>query len=515
MTTRALTGAAMPTAQPARLAIGDIWIIVGTTLVLPLAVPFVLAVASGSVLRMAYPAYVLGLSLAYVSSSRRWLFPVFILSIFAFDSFLRRMADYGSGFALFNLIIVGPYLGIVPMLPALARRLLGQRPGPVWPFIAIVLLMTYSIFVAILNGAALVSALYEPVRWLLPVALCAFIMDRPEEVDAIYRSLILALSLIVPIHAVYGVYQYVVAPGWDVLWMININNPTFGVAEPFKIRVFGMMNSPFSGAVFGAMSMILLGGAGLVPLAIAVLGLPALALTLDRTGWVGLAIGLGWLLYSAPPSRKLVLITGSVVVAFTATALLASPVIAPDVANKIMDRFGTLQDLRSDGSANVRLDVYANLYDRLADHPFGEGFGVNESIVTISDRKKNQPLDSGFLEAFLIYGVLGGCVYFAAVVALVKRALAASRRAPKRLSGPMAVVVSMWVMSLLGASQIAEVGALGWAALGIVLAHGLTEAKDRSVRAAEPYRSGPHRSEFGAPAAVRPALPGIRRPSVR
>jgi putative inorganic carbon (HCO3(-)) transporter len=441
--------------------------------VLPLLVQYGMTIAiGGSLFRVVSPLYVLVFGLLYAQYWRP-LFPIFAIAAFVYAPFLRRMADNSGGFVSFNLALVAPYFGLLPTVPALVRRVLGQRPGPVWPFATLLAVIVYGIYAALVNEAEPLVALYEAGRWMLPIALCAFIMDEPGQSEAIRRRLVVGIALILPILTVYGVYQYIVAPPWDVFWMVNVDNVTFGDPEPFKIRVFSMLNSPFSAAAFATMAMVLLGADSVISLVIAGMGTALLALSLVRTAWLGLAVGVAWVLLTGTSSRRFLLTVGAIIFGFLTTMVIAVPVIAPDVAQSINARFSTLQNLQTDSSANVRLDFYGGFYTQLDAYPLGEGFGASQSFATQNDRRATQPLDSGILEALLVFGVAVATVYFIAVGALVRRALRVSRLAPKELSGCMAIVITVLVMSFLGSYQQGEIGAFAWAALGIVLAREL------------------------------------------
>jgi O-antigen ligase len=229
------------------------------------------------------------------------------------------------------------------------------------------------------------------------------------------------------------------------------------------------------------MAMVLLAGEGMLGLVVASVGIPLLALTLVRTAWLGLTVAFFVLFLNAPPSRKLLLLLGSCGIAFACLAYIASPTISPDVANAIADRVATFQNLGTDVSANARLETYDAFYGRLADHPFGEGFGVNQSTVTLQNKKVNEAIDSGILETWLVFGVVAGAAYFLALGALVWRAFNITRYSPARLAGCMAVVSSALAMSFLGSAQIGEVGVLEWAALGVILAHDSLDHSRRST----------------------------------
>jgi hypothetical protein len=493
-----VAGRAIFAARPEEEVPTSIWTIALAAIVLPLLVPYGMTIAlGGSLFRVVSPGYVLLLGLLYAQYWRP-LFPVFAIAAFVYAPFLRRVADNSGGFVSFNLALVAPYFGLLPTVPSLVRRVLGQRPGPIWPFATLVAVIVYGIYAALVYDAEPLVALYESTRWMLPIAFCAFIMDKPEESEAIRRRLVAGMALILPVLTVYGIYQYVVAPPWDVFWMINVDNVTFGDPEPFKIRVFSMLNSPFSAAAFATMAMVLLGAEGVGSLLIAGTGTALLALSLVRTAWLGLAVGIAWILITGTSSRRLLLTIGAIVFGFLTTMVVAVPVIAPDIAESITARFSTLQDLQKDSSANVRLDFYGSFYTRLDAYPLGEGFGASQSFATKDDKRGTTPLDSGILEALLVFGVAVATVYFIAVGALVRRAIRVSRLAPTELAGCMAIVTTVLVMSFLGSYQQGEIGAFAWAALGIILARELVdepEGVDRpeNDHANRQYRAGHRR----------------------
>jgi hypothetical protein len=419
-----------------------------------------------------------------VMVNRRPLYPAVIIAIFAFSPFLRRVADYQAGFSELNLMLLAPFVGLLPTLPALCRRAIGANRALCWPFTALVSCVAYASFLAMfrlsLTPAILsfVPAIFEALRWVLPIALCAFIMERPREATEMRRAVMLTLGMILPIVTIYGIYQYLFAPPWDVYWMLNIENPTFGEGEPFKIRVFSMLNAPGSACVFSALMMILLAGDGPLGLAVAAVGLPLLALTVVRTGWLGLAAGLAIVFWRSSGAQRLSIAVGVCMLAFAVTTLLASHVLPTTATNLVTDRLATFSDLGTDTSTYDRLHVYEAFYDRLSEQPWGEGFGANESTITrrLVGRTVTA-IDSGLMEAYLIYGVFFGTVYFAAMFELARQAWRASSLSPPWFSGHIGVIFAVISMLPLGTTQIAETGVLLWTAFGLLMAHVLAQAE--------------------------------------
>ena len=447
----------------------------------PLALPYALIAAlGGALVRTAYPAYVL-LAACLVIAKYRPFYPAFILAVFAFAPFLRRVADYQAGFAIFNLILLAPYVGLLPTLPALTRRALNGRRGSNWPFALITACVVYAAFLAMFR-LAIVPAVYEAMRWLLPTSLCAFIMAEPAEAESVRRLVIWALCLIVPILSLYGVYQFLEAPLWDVFWMNNIDNPTFGLAKAFQIRVFSMMNSPGTVGIFVSYAMILLAGEGLGTFAVAATGIPLLALTLIRTAWFSVAVGLAVLFWCASAGRRLVMVIGIIVIAVATGTVIASPNLPSDIRNIVTERLDTFSTIDTDTSTYDRLHVYDAFLDRLADNPWGEGFGVNASTVTTHGTQKNLvSIDSGLLECYLIFGIAAGTIYFVSFAALARRAWRALPTLRGKLDANFAVICAAVAILPLGSDQIGELGVLVWTALGTLLACAIQSSRNGGV----------------------------------
>jgi len=147
-------------------------------------------------------------------AKRQPLYPAFMLAVFSFPPLVRRVADYQAGFALFNLILLTPYVGLLPTLPALLRWTLGGGARE-WPFGMIAVCVLYASFV-VLSHMAFVPAIYKATRWLLPIALRAFVMAKPGDTEATHTATVRTLCLVVPVLTLYGIYQFIFAPQWDM-----------------------------------------------------------------------------------------------------------------------------------------------------------------------------------------------------------------------------------------------------------------------------------------------------------
>jgi O-antigen ligase len=433
-----------------------------------LALPYGLISVAPSPVRLGYPLYALVLGLVIRSLWRPCYLP-FCVGLLAFGPFLRRIADYHAGFMQTNPILLAPYVALLPCIPALLR-LLSRPHTPVrWAFMVMVICFCYASALAVAGGS-IVAAFYEPLRWVIPVSVCAIVIERPAEAAQIKFCLRWALIVILPVMTVYGLAQYISPSAWDLVWMNNIANDSFGHAAPFEVRVFSTMNGPGITAVFIASAMLFLLGEGLLGNIIAMLAIPLLALTLVRAAWLGFGIGLAIIFVLTSPRGRVGLLASLAGLVLAVSLFMSSPAIPPELQNYLQDRVSSFTDLREDASANDRLNTYGRSIDRIADNPWGEGYGANASATTASQKKELDSLDSGLLEAVITYGIVGGILYLISLGTLTVRAWIGWKRDPVALSASFACVCGIISILPLGSSQIAESSIIIWILFGLLLA---------------------------------------------
>lgn len=440
------------------------------TLIAPLLLPAVAIVAiGGGPIRFLYPAYALVVAAWYYWRQPAF-YPAFVLAVFVFAPFLRRLADFDAGFTTLNWILVAPYAACAVSLHALLLVIGRRSTAGSLALMTLAACSVYAAFIALFQ-LRFMPVLYESLRWLMPVAVAAFIVWQAGRADALRRETITALAILVFLVSCYGLIQYAVLPAWDREWMIHVDNPTFGIAEPLQVRVFSTMNSPFSLAVFVACAVVLLANERLTAsLPVAVVALPLLAVTLLRTAWIGLVVGIAVLFLMADGRRKLAMVIGALLLPLAVVMAFESRSIPAEVHATVAQRIESLLQPRADFSASERLMVYDAFMERLADSPWGEGYGANDSVLTkASGRRSLVSIDSALLEIMLVHGVLVGTAYYAALLALLGQGWQNLRQGDARYRGFLAVVFASLVILPLGANHIGEAGILLWLSLGFLL----------------------------------------------
>lgn len=432
-----------------------------------LLVPYGLVLAAPGVTRQLFPVYALIIGLVVLN---RWpnAYPAVAIGFCAFVPFLRRVADFSAGFEQTNPILLGSLVVLLPTLPSLFRRILTRGAPLAVPFALMAGCIFYGAVLALFDGK-LIQGLYEPAWWVLPPALATFVMERPSELAAIRRATIQSLIVIVPIISAYGVLQFVSPQPWDLVWMLNVDNSTFGRPIPYEVRVFSMLNSPGTCGVFTAYAMLALAGGGIVGMVTAIVAIPLLLLTVIRTAWIAAGVGLFAILILAPAQQRLRLIGACAVAILLLGVLLTSSTVPVTIQNLVTERAQSFVSLGTDNSASDRRDTYASFYNRLANSPLGEGFGANGSATAAAQKRELVALDSGILEIFLTFGLPVGLVYTYFMCAVTVASWRGLRRSRGALSSSFAVLVATLAIMPLGLSFVGETGALQWTSIGVLL----------------------------------------------
>lgn len=381
----------------------------GPVLALLLGTVALLAISPG-LLRPVFPISVLAVGYFFYKRNESH-FLSFFLWILMLSPLLRRLVDWRTTYQEPSAILLAPLL--LSLLPILGFR---RKLEAATPRVRMVAMLTLA---GILFGAGIgiikdpnAGVLQATLTWSAPVVLfvfCSSIRNTDELSRVLDRTLLWGVLLM----SAYGIYQFIVAPEWDVYWLRQISAdalaPSFGQPEPFAIRVWSTMNAP------GPFSIVL--SAGLVWLAIrqrslavfaSILGFAALLLTLVRSTWLTTALALVLIFAASRFRPPLKLIASLLILAAVLSLALTS---LPQAAD-IRDRINTFSALRTDGSAEERRDMYDYVGGRIESSPIGAGLDTNDVV-------HNFPLDSSLLLLFYRLGWVGAAFYLSGLAILL------------------------------------------------------------------------------------------------
>ena len=241
----------------------------------------------------------------------------------------------------------------------------------------------------------------------------------PEEMVTAATS---AFLIILPVMGLYGIFQYVDPPDWDRYWMQSAPILSAGQPVPDAVRTFSTMNSPASFATFTAIGLMLVFFSRkpwqllflLVPAGI------ALMLSLYRTAWLSLALGLVFCLLSSVTRKR----AGIILLGICALVLLAA--IFSPFGEVIADRLATLSDGSDDGSAQERTEQFFTLYNTWNSSLFGVGFTTSDVGSAGA-----MPVDGMLIACWLSMGIVFGALCVTGLLWAIVNAMSSGFRARK------------------------------------------------------------------------------------
>jgi hypothetical protein len=329
-------------------------------------------------------------------------FNSFVWWLFFLSPLIRRIVDYKSVFTNPSPVLLAPILAVLVILPSFIKCFpKAGRDGTV-PFAVAASGITYGLLIGYLNHVPLNKLIIGTLGWMAPVLYGFFISINWRRYPEFYKNFQRTLLWGILIMGIYGVYQYLVLPEWDRLWLINAEFTVAGNPSPREIRVWSTMNSgePFS-AVMAAGLILILDCRGTLFTGSAIAGYVTFMLTLVRSGWVGWLGGMFILFATSKPKFQMRL----TISAITLACLVIPIAIANSFFDVISARFSTLSDLENDNSATVRQGAYQDL-----DNAFGNFLGDG-----ISDSR----MDSSIFSLLSELGWTGGILYSFGLIGLL------------------------------------------------------------------------------------------------
>ncbi len=443
------------------------------TIALLVAVTAALLTAAPNTLRIAFPALAC-LAACVLFAQSRVLYIKFCFWLWFLSPLLRRLVDYRTEFIATSPLLLAPFLACAVSGVVLFRhaRLLANKAA----------LAFTCAFAGIFFGTVYGLTRYPPadvarglINWLPPVFFGFFLYAERARLrdyrDAITRTLLLGMLTL----SVYGIVQFFVLPAWDESWMRGLQNGAFGQPFPLEVRVFSTMNAPATFATY-LIAGLLIAFAALVeggrnrPLALAVapLGLLALALTTSRSLWLGLIFGVLYLAF-ALPGRLRVRIVATVIVAVVAAGFATQ---LPGINRVVNERLRSFTSGTSDISASARITGHTDALAKLASEPLGEGMGSTDADhATDGSDDRLGPHDSTLLEFLYALGGPGTLVYaIGLLAALTQLFLLPAQQSSPTASAVKGILFALFAQSLLTSILVGVPGFLVWTCLGLSLA---------------------------------------------
>jgi hypothetical protein len=412
-----------------------------------------IGVRAGELLNVAFPAgaFVVGLFLFF---RYPLLYLGFTWWLWFLSPLVRRLIDYQSQFTDPSPILLTPYIVTLITLLTVVRHLPRIDDSGKFPFVLAVSSVIYGYLLGLVQLSP-VTATIELLDWFAPVLLGFYLYIHWRDYPSYRHHLQRVFLWGVLLTGVYGITQFLIAPEWDRLWLINVGLNSVGRPEPLGIRVWSTMNAP------GPFSIFMMSGLILLFLNKGIFRLPALAvgylsflLSLVRSSWGGWVLGILILSSSMKLKFQVRLILNALLI-----VLLVMPLATIEpFSDVIHTRFETLSNIEDDNSGAARRAMYSEQLGPALSTIVGKGIGT-------------PGFDSGFINTLLSLGWLGAVLYMGAILILIFHLFQGSRRRPDPFVNVCrAIVLPLFAMLLFGSTMIGIPGILLWTFLSMGMA---------------------------------------------
>lgn len=425
--------------------------------------------------KIVYPIAVVGVGL-WLYATQPPLYLGFTWWIWLITPFARRIIDYQTGgFDPVNPAVLAPLLVTCLTILTFIRffnRLLERR---YFPFFLCLLGVVYGYIVGVAK-AGLMPATYALLGWVAPLLFgfhCFLFWKLYPNHRSVVRT---TFAWGVLILGVYAIYQYLVAPDWDMQWLEQSGmTSSMGQPEATQFRLFSMLNSTGPFATFMMAGLLLLfDGRGLIPRLALAPGYVSFLLALVRSTWGGWVIGITLILVRSRGYSR-----SRTVAILAIGAILCIPliVVSPNTS-RISDRADSIANLGQDTSLQERMRLYEEGTLNAILHPIGIGIGSLGTAARLASPEGVEGsavnavvFDSGVLAIPLTLGWTGTTLYLGGLIWMIVLALGVSQSNADQFAViSVSIVVALMAMMLFSNQLKGLSGMMAWSFLGLALA---------------------------------------------
>ena len=425
----------------------------------------VLTLASAGLMRFVFPAGAL-----IVSVFLYFRYPILYLGfnwwMWFLTPWVARIVDFRGAWDPQRTLIVAPYLVALVTFVTFVRHFPKSYKQGSLPLLLAFVGVFYGCLIGLINNTP-VGVARSLLDWLTPLLFSFHLFINWRDYPSYRQNMQRTFLWGVLVTGAYGVVQYLVAPAWDRQWIINTELTTFGTPEPLGIRVFSTMNSvgPFA-SVMAAGLLLLFTSKAVLRLPAAVVGYLSFLLSLARTNWAAWLIGLTLMLGSLKARLQMRLIITVVVLAVCVVPLVT---IEP-FSEVITSRLQSLTNLENDVSANERVGIYEQNFDRALSNLIGNGLG---SVWDFNESGQLEAVvvDSGILDTFFTLGWLGALPYIGGLILIIFSLFQYNEaRFDPFMNTARAIGVSSFAQMVSGSAMLGLAGLVLWGFIGISMA---------------------------------------------
>ena len=418
--------------------------------------------------------------LAGVGSLLNFLFPLgaFIVGIFLYfrapviyvgftwwlwflTPLIRRLSDWRGSYTEPSPLLLAPFLVTLVTLVTVQKHLPNMKNKGGLAFVMALAAILYGIVLGVIFRP-IPKVVINGLDWLAPVVFGFHLFINWRDYPIYRRNIQKVFFWGVLIMGIYGIFQFIVSPPWDALWVIQADfiSGLAGRPEniaPFTINVWSTMasNRPFSTVMVAGLMLLLINpDRSKLKIPATVVGFLSFLLARKRITWLSWLLAL--LIHTGSLRQKQQIRT--IVSLLFLAICVAIATSLPPFSDFIFSRFETFGDLDSDGSANARLEWFNLMIGDASTSFFGRGIGGDSH-------------DSGILSTLFDIGWLGVIFYFGGILSIL---LLISQEKGLFLdpfvSVARAVAISVLVQLPLGRSHVEAQGMILWGFLSMAMA---------------------------------------------
>ncbi|QYX33746.1 O-antigen ligase domain-containing protein [Sphaerospermopsis torques-reginae] len=330
--------------------------------------------------------------------------------------FLTRLVDYRIGWDPTRQMMLAPYLVVLVTIVTFIKYLPGAVRQGGLPFVLGFIGVIYGFLVGLIFNQP-VPVIRGLLDWLSPIIFAFHLFINWRDYPS-YRQHIQRVFLwCVLITGAYGIYQFVVAPEWDKLWLIESKMFTSsGNPEPFGMRVWSTLHStgPF-GSVMQAGLLLLFTSSGPLIFPASAVGYLSFLLSQVRTNWGGWLLGIIIILGSVKARIQMRLIMIILVMAMCVVPLLT---IEP-ISEVVTTRLESFSNLEKDTSFQDRSKSYDRNLNLALSTALGNGLGNIWKVNEKTGQIEVIVIDSGILDMFFTLGWFGAIPYLGGLLLML------------------------------------------------------------------------------------------------
>ncbi len=367
---------------------------------------------------------------------------------------IRRISDFTGGYIDPSPFLLAPFLVTSITGINLAQSIFKTLRQGGFPFLLVFVGLFYALLVGIVQGFGPVPIVKSLLGWISPPLMGFYLFthwrDYPNYRNVIQKTVVWAVLIM----GCYGIYQYLNAPEWDMLWLTESGFTSAGRPEPRGFRIWSTLNSPGPfGNIMKSCLLVLFSARGGLLIPSLITGYLAFLLSLIRSAWGGWFVGVLVLLASMKSKHQM-----QIFVMILVFALAIFPLATINSFSAIGDRVGSLSNLETDGSANIRLTTFGLLIDSALTSFVGKGIG-------------DKGYDWGIFIFLFNLGWIGTVFYAGGLFMLIFKLFEGNEgRDDKFMAVTRAVVLSTIIQLPFGSLIIDSSGLMLWVMLGMGIA---------------------------------------------